>query len=259
MERSIGDAGAVAIAGALEANTRLWVLSLEQNSIGEKGALALARAITVGARNIFELGLSLNPIPEKGARKLMAVLDDRATALRRLALPRNGREGLHAPSWECVGGCPQGHQSAVLDPRFWSDDNPAALADAAARGRPRQRARVAELVRARHVAPRRDPVGPRPGRPERLPAAAVPGRAVSEWSRLQASARTFCILHLATVGHGSRAQRPGPRIADVSYMLPGESGGPDLGLRSSTPKGARTQTSSAPGPWRSRRFASNSG
>ena len=56
----------------------------------------------------------------------MAVLDDRATALRRLALPRNGREGLHAPSWECVGGCPQGHQSAVLDPRFWSDDNPAA-------------------------------------------------------------------------------------------------------------------------------------
>ena len=123
---SIGDAGAVAIAGALEANTRLWVLSLEQNSIGEKGALALARAITVGARNIFELGLSLNPIPEKGARKLMAVLDDRATALRRLALPRNGREGLHAPSWECVGGCPQGHQSAVLDPRFWSDDNPAA-------------------------------------------------------------------------------------------------------------------------------------
>ena len=102
-------------AGALEANTRLWVLSLEQNSIGEKGALALARAITVGARNIFELGLSLNPIPEKGARKLMAVLDDRATALRRLALPRNGREGLHAPSWECVGGCPQGHQAAVLD------------------------------------------------------------------------------------------------------------------------------------------------
>ena len=81
------DAGAAALADALQINTTLTTLHLNGNNIGAKGAVALAEAL-LGNTTLTTLDLYLNSIGSEGAVALSEALLGNTT-LRTLLLGRN--------------------------------------------------------------------------------------------------------------------------------------------------------------------------
>ncbi|KAJ3335265.1 hypothetical protein HDU93_005986, partial [Gonapodya sp. JEL0774] len=76
--KSIGDAGARAIAHALKNNSAVRTLTLMGNSIGEAGASALAEALKTNS-TLTSLNLSYNSIGGAGARALAEALKTNST------------------------------------------------------------------------------------------------------------------------------------------------------------------------------------
>ena len=94
--KSISDAGAVALAQALHHNSTLEWLNLSNNSIGDAGAVALAQALHHNS-TLKELNLSNNSIGDAGAVALAQALHHNST-LKELDLHGNdgiGKEGTH--------------------------------------------------------------------------------------------------------------------------------------------------------------------
>ena len=92
----IGDAGAQALATALEQNTSLTELNLFDNQIGAAGAQALAKALQTNS-SLRVLDLSRNQIGNEGAQALVTALQTKSS-LSTLALFDNqiGPEGAQA-------------------------------------------------------------------------------------------------------------------------------------------------------------------
>ena len=84
---NIGDAGAIALAGALEKNTVLTTLYIGGNNIGDAGAAALAGALKKNTVLTW-LRLSSNNIGNAGAAALSGALE-KNTVLTTLELQRN--------------------------------------------------------------------------------------------------------------------------------------------------------------------------
>ena len=83
----IGDAGATALAGAIEKNTGLTGLYLYRNNIGDAGAVALAGALEKNTV-LTGLGLHSNKIGDAGATALAGALE-KNTVLTKLILTNN--------------------------------------------------------------------------------------------------------------------------------------------------------------------------
>ena len=77
----LGDAGAIAVAGALRVNVALTALDVRHNSIGTEGGKAIAEALEFngGAVRVLELTLMGNSIGDAGIAAIGKVL--RANAI----------------------------------------------------------------------------------------------------------------------------------------------------------------------------------
>jgi hypothetical protein len=73
---SIGDRGAVALANALEVNSRLTELILSSNVIGVNGALAFTNVLRRSNRTLISLPLNGNPVGEVGGRAILEMFTD---------------------------------------------------------------------------------------------------------------------------------------------------------------------------------------
>ena len=65
---ALGDAGAVALAAALHANTALTLLGLHANGVGDEGAAALATALPAAV--LRYVGLNMNRVGDRGAAEI---------------------------------------------------------------------------------------------------------------------------------------------------------------------------------------------
>ncbi len=76
-KNSIGDEGAVAIAGLLERTDTITSVHLQSNNIGDKGVIALTTALKKN-RSVSELDISSNEFGNAGAAEVRKLLDVRS-------------------------------------------------------------------------------------------------------------------------------------------------------------------------------------
>ena len=89
-KNGFGDEGAVAFAGMLRHNRKLFRVDLGSNGIGDEGAVALAHALERNTESaLMLLGLSWNEIGDEGAAAFADTLRAGAPALETLLLSAN--------------------------------------------------------------------------------------------------------------------------------------------------------------------------